>query len=361
MKTNHRKINKVINSDYNLQKCDNLINEWSKELMTVFAGQCIKKWEPGQHLIVKKDKWDTHRIMVFSTNNALINSAVELVPYTPNTIIAWPDRNRLYFSFYGKRQLPTSYNYFEKIDNKSFLAYNGEKEDIFTYRAFQTDIGKTFNENECFNNTSLYGQMIKFFKNDISIKRKGGQAKSAKKTAANKAHGFQPTYMCKLDFENGYGWAQDIKSILDSYKIAAGKYGYKKCFKSFKNDIKKGELHIDNGKSTLSVSLLPAKAVGFTQPTINIINILNDVDLNSGLNLKTKKSLFIVGGVTPTIEQSSKDNISKNPKEKWPENYQAFQKPRKTGTNSEKYLNIIENIDNGDIILDDAIIKELFL
>lgn len=82
------------------------------------------------------------------------------------------------------------------------------------------------------------------------------------------------------------------------------------------------------------VNLLPAKAGGITPPTINnIYNIkcLNS-DLNSGLNLKTKKSLFIVGGVIPAIEQSSKINISKNPEEKWPENYQAFQKPRKTGT-----------------------------
>jgi hypothetical protein len=311
MTTNYRKINKVINPDYNLQKCDDLINRWSKELMTVFSGECKKDWKPGQHLIVKKDKWDTTRIMVFSTNNALVNSAVELVSYTATTIIAWSNRDRLYFTFYGNRQSPTKYCYFEKIDNKSFLSCNGEGEKVLNYRDFQTESGRTLNENECFNNTGLYGQMIKFYKNDISIKRRGGQARSAKKTAANKAHGFQPTFMCKLDFENSHGWVQDTKSILDSYRIAAGKYGYKKFFSSFKNDIKKGELRLDIGKSVLSVNLLPAKAVGFTQPTINInIETCQNLKENKKV-LNLEGSSFIVGEVNLTQEQSSKDNILK--------------------------------------------------
>ena len=332
-----------------LNAIDNSINHYARALLTEIPA-LRKVWHKGAHLHYKSGFDNKY---IYCSNSPLFEKAMEQQQIDEDirmasTIINFNSKENYAVVF------PNVQSYWDRLDYRVYIRMDKnkevywisrdnmetwEKKNVRKFDMRQHKNGQT-SELDCFINVSLTALCFEKIKNDKSLKSKGGKQ-------GLKVH---------IRFENSNGNKEEIKTALDVFKIIKGHTNYQFKLRKFHNDLK---ANCAGGKEWRLLSKNGLFSVCLSLPCINYknISIIKYKDLNSGLNLETKELQFIVNAQV----QKGKQSISElNPEEKWPENYQAFQKPRKTGTNSEKYLNIIENIDNDDVVLDDDMIKEIF-
>ena len=231
-----------------LANCDRIINRWSKELMTLFPEKCRKDWEKGQHLEVKKDSHSLTFKLVAASNFGILESQVD---YSKNTIILigslkcdeavfflWRDRYNQSKHYFLKKIYKTSFE-FTGIKSKS----ESLTTEILSYRQFKQNKQLNYDELESFINMSLVADCLK--------KSRSKGAKLSNKNSLAQAVRRGANTQVKMEFDNPFGYNIEYKNMLDAYKIVAGKYNYKKAYRSFVRELKKGatlklEMNVDN-------------------------------------------------------------------------------------------------------------------
>jgi hypothetical protein len=173
--------------------------------------------------------------------------------------------------------------------------------------------------------------------------RKKGNQKSNQNSQAQSARGKKKAgkivngKYVKMVFDSAnHELKTEDKTVLDAYKIVAGKYGYKKSLRQFHRDLAKGkELRFDGADyfcvycTLMTVSSNPLK--------INIIDNLNTGNLD--LNLK---DTCILSGLN-VMEQAQKITIKKPEyrphEEEWLELCKSWNYDPKMCWSYEEYIN----------------------
>ena len=212
-----------------LNYCDMIINHWSKELLSLFT-DVRKWWEKGQHVSFKDINLQNSFLYVSSTLD-IINNENNL-PFNGLTyiLIGKPTSNNCVLFNWKVRFNQSKWNYLEKIDSNSFRIYNVEKEKIINYK--QSEQVGLLNELQRFQNMSLVSDCIQ-------KTRKLGTQKSNQNSSAQKLRRGKKLLL-QFDCPNGYN--EEIKDMLDSYKIVSGKYNYKKSYRTFTREIKENKI-----------------------------------------------------------------------------------------------------------------------
>jgi hypothetical protein len=227
LNSNLTKLEKLKKSLPELNNCDNIINHWSREFLTLFKDHCRKRWGRGIHLDVKNIMGYTSKVFVSSTID-IINNINELPfdRYTYIFISSPTSKNATMFLWKDRFDI-LKYNYLEKIDNETFKIWNSDKTEILQYREIK-QIG-FLKDIQRFQNMSLVSTCLGYT-------RKIGTQKSNQNSSAQKNR--RGTKL-KLEFHTPNVYNEEIKDMLDTYKIVAGKYNYKKSYRTFVREIHK--------------------------------------------------------------------------------------------------------------------------
>jgi len=250
-----RKLNSVLPE---LNNCDTIINQWAKELMTLYP-KLLKDWHKDGiyhwHLSAITDKNKYINILV-SSNNGIINSNIEL--YIGTVIfISQPKSNEAEMFFWKYRNNPIEWIILKKFDKTSFIV----NDEIKQYRQFYSE--KTMDKNgkiifdydelKNFYNMSLVASCL-------SSTRKKGNLKSNQNSKAQSVRGRRKAgkivngKYVKMVFDSAnHEPKTENKTVLDAYKIVTGKYGYKKSLRQFYRDLAGGEELKFDGSGCYSV------------------------------------------------------------------------------------------------------------
>ena len=214
--------------------------------MTLFPEKCCKDWEKGQHLLVRKDSHSLTFKLVAASNFGILESQIN---YSENTIvfISNSKSKEATFFIWKSRFKHNYYYYLRKIDKTSF-EFTGIKDNILvsevlSYRQFKQNKQLKYHELESFINMSLVANCLKKSRSKgANISNKNSVAQAARRGANTQV---------KMEFDNPFAYNVEYKNMLDAYKIVAGKYNYKKVYRTFVRELKKGEtlkyeMSIDN-------------------------------------------------------------------------------------------------------------------
>jgi len=233
-----------------LNNCDKIINHWSRELLTLYS-TCRKSWNYGQHIEVKIDTASpVMKLYVSSTLDIIEN--VNGLPFDDKTVILISNAKskEATLFFWRHRHDTWKYSYMQKINETSFKIWNIDKTEIRQYvEAKQVGLLKNIQR---FQNQSLVALCL-------DKTRKIGTQKSNQNSAAQKA---RRGIKCLLEFHCPDAYNEEVKDMLDAYKIAAGKYNYSKSYRQFVRDIQKsGTLEFEMDRHhKLVVSLVSTPA-----------------------------------------------------------------------------------------------------
>jgi len=231
-----------------LANCDRILNRWAKELMTLFPEKCRKDWEKGQHLEVKKDSHSLTFKLVAASNFGIIESDVS---YIKNTIIfiSSPKCDEAVFFLWRDRYNQLKHYFLKKIDKTSF-EFTGIKSksktlttEILNYRQFKQNKLLKYHELKSFINMSIVADCLK--------KSRSIGGKTVTQNSQLQAQKRGANTLVKIEFDNPFAYTVEYKNMLDAYKIVAGKYNYKKVYRTFVRELKKGltlkfEMNVDN-------------------------------------------------------------------------------------------------------------------
>jgi hypothetical protein len=298
-----KKKNKInINMKYNLTRCDAIANNWVEEFKTIFPDYFEKHWAPGgQHCLFKINKWDTTHKLVFSNSNALAESSQPLQDYPKDTVIAWEEgKKRLNFCIYYYRNNPFEWSYFEKINEKEFLYFSAKDKNIkkLSYATPVIPEGKTKNEIENFKFVNLYAQMVSYYKNDLSIKAKGGHGGKGKKKPGISLAQRKEEWNCNCEWDGANSYNKDLLHAKGAYNIAVNNWGEKRTYQGFKLALKRGSIEYreENKSFTVSLSNSVINSSGEFTSTINN-NIYKEIS-EFPKNLVSFSSLYSTGELT---------------------------------------------------------------
>ena len=301
MKTEQRNQIKKLNSALpELNNCDMIINRWAKELMTLFPDRLNKDWykddEQHWHLGARTANGTNRKILV-SHNFGIINSSDVKLDADTVIFVSQAKSDEAVMFFWGNRNNPYEYVKLFKNDKNSFIKKNKDAETVEQYRQFKSE--KTLrNGNVIF----AYDELRNFYNMSLvasclSRTRKNGTQKSNQNSQAQSARGTKKAgkivncKSVKMAFDSAdHEPKTENKTVLDAYRIVAGKYGYKKSLRQFHRDLAKGEelKFIGNGCFSVYCTLMtmssnPLKiniSIDFKKPDLN----LNDNCILSGLN-----------------------------------------------------------------------------
>jgi hypothetical protein len=219
-----------------LNNCNMIANHWARELMTIFDHTCVKDWRPNQHLRVRTCQSMKYRLeysLVISSSKDILSD--EAKTFAPDTLIlvGTATIDECSITFWGKRHLATPVYIIRKNNADSFILIEDGVEKIRQYRKFRTESGNKnltklgrFVSNSlvalCLQKTCSKGAKISNKNSDVQSARKKGKLVKGSKVFlfGNDIIGF--------------------KTMKGAYEFVAGEYGYKKSYRSFVRELKKG-------------------------------------------------------------------------------------------------------------------------
>jgi hypothetical protein len=248
-----------------LFSCEQIINRHSKSLLTMFPNLCEKDWDEGQHLLVQIKTG--HKLSLLSTTNiqGLIDDNTRDIK--PDTLIMGEEKNGFVLFYWRNRyKIEKWIHITENKDNLVILQNNSNKTvPYIKEKLYENDKYKKIGEVQRFEEQSLIVLMLK-------KSRKKGTLNSNQNSAAQsrrKSNKIVSGKGVKLCFDFPYGYKEDNKNKLDSYKISVS-YGFKGSYRTFVRQLNKGSINLDKGN--------------LQSLTVNLINN-QEIDINENNNL----------------------------------------------------------------------------
>lgn len=260
-----------------LNNCDNIINHWSKELLTIFENECKKSWDKGKHLSVRTKS--NRSIFIYVTTNIKIIENDNKLPFDRNTVIFISTANSKEATmFYWENRYEISkYNYIEKIDKNIFRIWNSEKSEIKTYnQAKQVGYLKDIQR---FQNQSLVALCLQQTRKQGTINsNKNSQTQSLRKKG-------KIVKGCEvlMEFDCAEAYTKETKTMLDAYRIVAGKYNYIKSYRTFVREIKTGQRLIFNMDDLHTV---------YCSLVVSTTQLINIIPENLNLNNNSENTII---------------------------------------------------------------------
>ena len=246
-----------------LANCDRIINRWAKELMTIFDkghnkhlitpsnASCKKHWhqdtEYNEHWHLEVESDEGKRQILVSSSLGIINSDVK---HRPSLIIfaSQPSSTEAVMFFWADRFKQYKWVTFTKIDKSSFKISGSDKNEVRQYRKFHINSGKNkngttyhWNELQTFCKMSLVASCLKSTRSKgAKVSNQNSQTQSKRK----KGKIVNDKYVL-MEFDCPEAFNDEKKTVLDAYKICAGKYNYKKSLRQFHRDLEKGQLRLE--------------------------------------------------------------------------------------------------------------------
>jgi len=277
-----------------LHNCDNILNKHSIALLSIFD-ECRKEWKTGQHLIVRKNNY-TFPLIATSSAIGLIEDNTK--SFKPNTLIMQSlNKNTFQLFFWKDRYEFSLYKYVTDTGTEIEFNDNFNIQKVpYIKDLHYVDFDKKpyINKIEAFKNVSLVALALKETRSKGAINsNKNSQTQSLRKKGR-----IVDNCNVLMEFDSPNAYNTENKTMLDAYRIAAGKYGYQKCYRSFVREMKAGKsLELRNDKNYSIICHLVVN-----NPVNNII--YTDLNLN-------KENTSINRDVDTSIEHSSKNNIIK--------------------------------------------------